>query len=103
MQVFNNLIKNAVQSIPSDRKGKVEISLEQTEKSIEIRVSDNGNGISKENQDKMFVPNFTTKVEGTGLGLAISKNIIEQLGGTIRFESEVGQGTVFVVEIPMNL
>ena len=100
IQVFNNLIKNAVQSIPSDRKGKVEISLAQTESSIEIRISDNGVGVSKENQDKMFVPNFTTKAQGTGLGLVICKNIIEQLGGTIRFETKEGKGSVFVVEIP---
>ena len=100
IQVFNNLIKNAVQSIPSDRKGKVEINLIQTESSIEIRISDNGIGVSKENQDKVFTPNFTTKAQGTGLGLVISKKIIEQLGGTIRFETEEGKGSVFMVEIP---
>jgi len=100
IQVFNNLIKNAVQSIPKDRKGKVEISLEQTENSIVVRISDNGNGVPKEIQDKMFVPNFTTKAQGMGLGLAISKNIIEQLGGNIRFETKEKKGSVFIVEIP---
>ena len=100
IQVFNNLIKNAVQSIPKDRKGKIEINLEQTETSIVVRISDNGNGVPKEIQDKMFVPNFTTKAQGMGLGLAISKNIIEQLGGNIRFETKEKNGSVFIVEIP---
>jgi len=100
IQVFNNLIKNAVQSIPKDRKGKVEITLEQTETSIVVRVSDDGNGVPTEIHDKMFVPNFTTKAQGMGLGLAISKNIIEQLSGNIRFETAEKKGSVFIVEIP---
>ena len=74
--------------------------MEQTETNIIIRVLDNGNGVPKEIQDKMFVPNFTTKAQGMGLGLAISKNIIEQLGGNIRFETKEKKGSTFIVEIP---
>ena len=103
IQVFNNLIKNAVQSIPKERKGRIEVSLDETETSSIIRISDNGSGVPKEIQDKMFVPNFTTKAQGMGLGLAISKNMIEQLGGTIRFETEEGVGSEFVVEIPKGI
>ena len=100
IQVFNNLIKNAIQSIPNGRKGKIKVGLNETETNIIIRISDNGNGVPKEIRNKMFVPNFTTKAQGMGLGLAISKNIVEQLGGTIAFETAEGKGSVFAVDIP---
>jgi signal transduction histidine kinase len=56
-----NIIKNAIQSIPEDRKGKIQVELEKTDKKVEIRISDNGRGIPAEIQPKMFMPNFTTK------------------------------------------
>jgi signal transduction histidine kinase len=97
VQVFNNLLKNAIQAIPDDREGKIQIKLYQKAEKIIIEIIDNGIGIEKEVSDKLFVPNFTTKSTGTGLGLAISKNIIDMTGGTITFTSNLNKGTTFTV------
>ena len=100
MRVLNNLIKNAIQAVPDDRAGKINIHLYLKDTEAIIKVSDNGSGISEEMRDKVFVPNFTTKSSGTGIGLAISKNIIEAVNGQIYFETVVGKGTDFFVKLP---
>ncbi|MDR0812188.1 MAG: HAMP domain-containing histidine kinase [Paludibacter sp.] len=100
-QVFNNLLKNAVQSIPTDRRGKIDVSISKVDKYVKISIKDNGCGISDEIVDKLFVPNFTTKSSGMGLGLSITKNIIEQMKGKINFISRVGEGSEFFVELPV--
>ncbi|MBI1838285.1 MAG: GHKL domain-containing protein [Flavobacteriia bacterium] len=100
LRVFNNLIKNAIQAIPSDRKGNIEVILKSNELNYLIAISDNGKGISDETKDKIFVPYFTTKGTGTGLGLAMVKQIVENHRGSIWFESVENEGTVFYVEIP---
>lgn len=102
LQVLNNLIKNATEAIPSHRRGHIEVSLFQKEDMAVIRVSDNGMGIPKEMENKVFVPNFTTKNSGTGLGLAISKNIIESVNGKIYYETVFDVGTDFYVELPIE-
>jgi signal transduction histidine kinase len=100
LRVFNNLIKNAIQSIPSDRTGLIDVSLKLQESTYLITIADNGKGIDKETQDKIFVPYFTTKGTGTGLGLAMVKQIVENHRGSIWFESTEDEGTTFFVEIP---
>lgn len=100
LRVLNNLIKNAIQSIPEDRKGRVHISLRQDKERVYIEVEDNGSGIPADMQDKVFMPNFTTKSSGTGLGLAICRNIVDQMGGRIYFRTQPGLGTTFAVELP---
>ncbi|MFT4758842.1 MAG: two-component system nitrogen regulation sensor histidine kinase NtrY [Paraglaciecola sp.] len=103
-RVLNNLIKNAIQAIPDDRRGDINVSLyrkEDTDDTVIIRVKDNGTGISDEMREKVFVPNFTTKSSGTGLGLAISKNIMESSKGKIYFETAVNVGTSFFIELPI--
>ncbi|MDR3651715.1 MAG: ATP-binding protein [Paludibacter sp.] len=100
VQVFNNLLKNAIQSIPVETEGIIQISLKAANNRIIIEITDNGIGIDNENHHKLFVPNFTTKTTGMGLGLAISKNIIELSGGNITFTSELNKGTTFVIELP---
>jgi two-component system nitrogen regulation sensor histidine kinase NtrY len=100
LRVFNNLILNAIQSIPENRRGVVNIKTSLRDRFIQINIIDNGKGINKEEAQKVFVPNFTTKSSGTGLGLAISKNIIEGFGGEINFSSEVEEGTTFTVLLP---
>jgi signal transduction histidine kinase len=70
--------------------------------SVLISVRDNGVGISEEQRSRIFVPNFTTKSGGTGLGLAMVKNIVEQCGGKVTFESTPGAGTVFTLELPLS-
>ncbi len=101
LQVFNNLLKNAIQALPKDKMGKVDITLTKTNKSVVVEVRDNGVGIAPEMEDKLFQPNFTTKSSGTGLGLAIIKNIVEEFGGAIWYKSDLGKGTSFFVSMPI--
>ena len=96
-----NLMKNAIQSIPENRKGKIKISLNRREHVAIITVSDDGQGIPFELRNKLFSPSFTTKTSGMGLGLAIVKNIVENFSGRIWFETELEKGTTFYIEIPV--
>lgn len=101
-RVFINLIKNAIQAIPEDRKGKITIQVKlENNTEVVTTITDNGTGITDEARNKLFVPNFTTKSSGMGLGLAIVKNIIENSGGDIWFETEKGVGTSFFVKFPV--
>ena len=102
IRVFNNLVINAIQAIPSDRKGEIEVSLEYRNKEAVVRIRDNGGGIPPEIRDRVFEPNFTTKTSGSGLGLAICRKIIEAHDGTIRFETRENEGTDFFVEMPVT-
>lgn len=102
-RVFVNLIKNAVQSIEKGKKGEIKIALTCNDKTMTAIVEDNGRGIPEEIKPKLFSPNFTTKSAGTGLGLAIVKGIVVNIGGQIVFESEVGKGTKFFVELPLSV
>jgi two-component system nitrogen regulation sensor histidine kinase NtrY len=97
IRVLNNLITNAIQAIPSDKNGKVDICVRGTRSGIIIRISDNGTGISPEQKSKIFVPSFTTKSTGTGLGLAMVKNIVTQSGGDVFFWSKKDKGASFYV------
>lgn len=101
-RIFNNLIKNAIQAIPDERKGLIVINLLQENDFYRIEIKDNGTGISEELIGKIFVPNFTTKSTGTGLGLAMVKKIIETHHGTIEFTTNIGVGTSFIVELPQK-
>ncbi len=101
LQVFNNLIKNAIQAIPKKQKGRINISLRCFKGRAVVEIQDNGTGISPETESKLFQPNFTTKTSGTGLGLAIVKNMVEDAGGAIWFYSKVGKGTSFFVSFPL--
>ena len=93
LRVMNNLINNGVQAL--EDSGAITIGLKQEESKFIISVADTGKGIDEAVKPKIFQPNFSTKSYGTGLGLAMCKRIIEQHGGEIWFESEVGKGTVF--------
>ena len=101
-RVFNNLIKNAIQAIPSDRKGQIFVSLVKSDSFVLVKIKDNGGGISEEQKDKLFIPNFTTKSTGMGMGLPIVKQIIESAEGKIWFESELNVGTEFYIELPLQ-
>jgi two-component system sporulation sensor kinase A len=101
-QLFMNLLLNSIEATPTG--GSVEVSLEEASDSkLCVWVSDNGSGISPERLNKVFQPFFTTKKAGTGLGLATCKRIVLDHGGEIRVESEVGKGTRFCIEFPLNL
>ncbi|MGB1248358.1 MAG: sensor histidine kinase, partial [Chitinophagales bacterium] len=100
ISVFNNLVKNAIQATDENQDKIITVRLKQEDNFYQIRIEDNGVGIPENMHHKVFVPNFTTKSYGTGLGLAISKNIIENSGGNIWFESIEGESTTFYVLIP---
>ncbi len=98
-QVFLNLILNARDAMPQGGQLTIETSVDAN--TISIRFCDTGIGIATENLERVFEPYFTTKSErGTGLGLAICQRIVTQHQGRIQVASEVGQGTVFTVELP---
>ena len=97
LRIFNNLLKNAVQSMERQKEKRLEIRVKKEETYAEVRVTDNGKGIGKEDREHIFQPYFTTKSKGTGLGLAIVKNLMTEAGGDIRFVSKEGQGTTFIL------
>lgn len=103
IRMFTNLIKNAIQAIPEERLGLINIKIKTLDKNVLISVSDNGTGIPAEMQNRMFQPNFTTKSSGMGLGLAMVKNIIVSIGGTIWYETQENEGTTFFIQIPLAI
>ena len=96
---IGNIIKNAVQAIGSKPNGRIDVSLKALNDKFSISVKDNGKGIKEEDKPQIFLPNFTTKTGGSGVGLSLAYNIIQSAGGTIRFESQEGVGTEFVIEL----
>ncbi|MDG1469422.1 MAG: ATP-binding protein [Glaciecola sp.] len=102
IQVLTNLLVNAGQAIVEN--GKIAVKSSMNNGFIEIAITDNGSGISKENIAQLFDPFFTTKSEGegTGLGLSISFSIIKEHGGEILVNSEMGVGTCFTLRLPEN-
>ena len=99
-RILHNLVTNAIQSIPKNRKAEVNVRVDSRDDQIFIRVKDNGEGIPDYMQERVFEPNFTTKNSGMGLGLAMVKNLIENLGGVIRFNTSA-KGTEFIIELPI--
>jgi len=101
-QVLINLVTNACHAMP-EGAGALELSAHANENSdVELRVSDNGSGISPDHLGRIFEPFFSTKGEGhgTGLGLSIVRNIVELHNGSIQVESELGNGTTFILTFP---
>lgn len=101
LRVFNNLIKNGIQAIPEDREGEIVLGLIRDGNRWVTSVRDNGSGIPEDLQDKIFVPNFTTKTSGMGLGLAMVRNIVETVNGRIWFQTDEGLGTTFYISLPV--
>lgn len=100
-RLFTNLLLNAIQARQdADIPAEILLTVSVSQNSVLVSISDQSGGISPESFDQIFTPNFTTKTAGTGLGLAICKRIVEQSGGTIRFESVWGVGTTFFMEWP---
>ena len=99
IRILNNLVKNAIESIPKDRKGIIHLELYTKDDKAIIKVEDNGSGIDPAMAQKIFQPKFTTKDSGSGLGLAIAMNMIESMNGRLYFKSEVDKGTTFFIEL----
>ena len=102
-QVWTNLIINAVQAM--ENKGTLTIGIRPVGNYVEVSIKDTGVGIPPEIQSKIFTPFFTTKLsgEGTGLGLDIIKRILDDHSAKVSFNSEVGRGTTFVVQLPIKI
>ena len=100
IRVVTNLVKNAIQAVPNERKPEVSVGLQKIREMVIIRISDNGVGIPPQIGDKIFEPKFTTTTGGMGLGLAMVKKIIEDYNGEIRYQSEENRGTEFIIKIP---
>lgn len=100
IRVVTNLVKNAIQAVPDIKSPRVLVSVASEGDMVKISVADNGVGIDKINEEKIFEPKFTTKTSGMGLGLGMVKNIVETYKGTIKVTSQPGKGTVFCVMFP---
>jgi len=101
-QVLLNLLLNSIQAIERSGNVRVEVQAHGGD-SVDVVISDNGRGIPPEALPNIFRPFFTTKgKKGTGLGLSLAKRIVEQHGGAIGAESELGQGTRFTVNLPLH-
>ena len=104
-QVLMNILANAVEALEETAEPEISITTEVKDKSVSIRIKDNGPGIPQEIQPQILDPFFTTKPigKGTGMGMSISYQIItEKHGGQLMFTSEVGQGTEFCINIPIT-
>jgi signal transduction histidine kinase len=102
--VLINLIDNAAESLEHSSLREIIVSTRNhvEAESVEISVADTGHGISPEDKDKLFLPQFSTKDRGTGLGLAIAARIIAEHGGTIHAEDNHPVGSRFLIELPVT-
>lgn len=98
-QVFINLLKNALEAM--NHGGMIQVYLQVIDKEVQIRVQDQGYGMTKDQMDALGKPFYTTKDTGTGLGFMITQNIIHNHGGAITVDSILKQGTTFTVSLPM--
>lgn len=96
LRIFNNMIQNALQAIPENRLPKVKVFIHKIKENWQIEIHDNGIGISKPNQERIFTPYFTTKTKGTGLGLAMVKQIVDMHNGKIDYKTSP-EGTTFTI------
>jgi signal transduction histidine kinase len=100
VQVFLNLVLNAVDA--TAKGGHIVIRAAHLENLLQIDVQDNGSGIAPEHAGRLFQPYFTTKKHGTGLGLFVTRKLVADHGGTVDFESRLGEGTTFRVRLPIE-
>ena len=99
-QVVLNLVLNAVDATAD--QGRIHVAAREEDGFLVLSVEDDGRGISVADRCRLFQPYFTTKAHGTGLGLFVSRQILEDFAGTLTFDSEPGQGSTFVVRLPIE-
>ena len=100
-QVFMNIISNAIQAM--DRKGELFVRTKYINRYIKIYIKDTGIGMSEDVRKRVFEPFFTTKNvgDGLGLGMSISYSVIQKHNGNIKVKSEIGQGSEFIITLPV--
>jgi len=96
-----NILVNAIEAITTDQ-GKLKISALSTKEEVTITISDNGKGIARQDQNKLFEPFYTSKHGGTGLGLTATHTIISKHDGAIKVLSEINKGTSFIITLPLK-
>jgi signal transduction histidine kinase len=103
-QVFLNLIVNAAQAMPKDRRGTIELRSSVQDQHVCIEVIDDGDGMSAQTLKRIFEPFYTTKKtgEGTGLGLSVSLGIVQRHHGSLTVQTEEGKGTCFKLMLPIR-
>ena len=97
-QAFLNIFRNSMESMAGG--GSLSVSTRPMRGGVQVQIVDSGPGIDQETLERIFDPFFSTKAEGTGLGLPLTQQIIAGHGGEIRCESEPGEGTRFVIDLP---
>ena len=104
-RVITNLIINGIQSVPKEKRAIINLRLYRNEDDniVIIEIQDNGSGIPENIRQRVFIPNFTTKVGGSGLGLAMARRGVEHAGGNIWFETEDDRGTTFFIDLPLAI
>jgi signal transduction histidine kinase len=98
--IFRKLIKNAVEALPSG--GTITVGINDQDDYVEVKIADTGPGIPEEVAKVVFKPFKTERKGGKGLGIPACKRIVEAHGGTINFETKLGEGTIFKFTIPKN-
>jgi signal transduction histidine kinase len=99
--IVNNLIMNAIQSVPSERKPNIKVKVEINTESVTFSILDNGTGVLKENASKIFMLDFSTKAQGTGVGLALAKWVVDNSKGSIWFDTVQDVGSTFYFTLPL--
>jgi signal transduction histidine kinase len=100
-RILTNLTVNGIQAM-QEKGGELTINAFPRAKTVIIAISDTGVGIPDAVKEKIFKALFTTKSKGQGFGLAVVKKLVEALNGHISFETEVGKGTTFIIEMPLR-
>ena len=98
-RILENLVRNAVEALDGTA-GAVTVTTERRDSAIRVTVADSGKGMTRQQLERAFDDFYTTKAGGTGLGLSIVRRLVLDLSGSVKVETQPGQGTKFFVELP---
>jgi len=101
-QVLINLVRNASEAMDGDGEHRIEVRVVGSDDAVLLSVKDNGRGMAREDMEHIFEPFFSTKEGGTGLGLSLTRHVVDEHGGRIECFSGPGEGTTFVITLPLD-